>query len=152
MLSMTLLDSYSMQRIVSNAIGLTVVVLAIGPACVSCVSGDRHAVHAPVRSTTHLSLQVPSLGAPVFPHEVPYAKNTPSRSAYLQGFATGWQIIQDAGRGSLVVAPQEYAAPPEVHDAWENGVRDGKEAAYGSYQRQSTASSPDKDHDDDVLP
>lgn len=148
MLSMTLMNSDSMQRRTSNAIDLIVAVSVIGFAGVGCVPQERFAVHAPDRSNTSLSLQVPNLGAPVFPPELPYPEGAPSRSAYLQGFATGWQIIQDGGRGSLVVVPQEYAEPHEVQTAWKNGVRDGRESAYRSYQRQLKSPSLDKDSDD----
>lgn len=140
-----------MQPRYPNVMGLLVAVFVIGSACVGCVPQERFAARAPDQSAASLSLQMPSLGDPVFPHEVPYPESAPSRSAYLQGFATGWQIIQDAGRGSLVVVPQKYAESAEAQAAWKNGIRDGKKSAYRVYQRQSPDPSPDKDHDDGVI-
>ncbi len=137
-----------MQPESRNVTGLLMAVAVIASAGVGCVARNRSSMDLPDQSTTSLSLKMPSLGDPVFPHQVAYPEGSRSRSAYLQGFTTGWQIIQDAGRGALAIVPQKYAESPETQAAWNVGVRDGKEAAYQSYQRQSVAPFPDKDRDD----
>jgi len=76
-----------------------------------------------------LSLPVPHLGIVRLPDKSPYNPYSSGEVAYFDGFVVGWQIIQDAGEGALVYAPEEYSANEELCVAWHRGVADGKSAA-----------------------
>lgn len=108
---------------------LTCILVLVSVSLFGCVRlGDRSPQQAEPRTT--LSLPVPQLGPVQFPDKSPYANRSRSESAYFDGFAAGWRIIQDAGEGALVYAPEEYSADDAVRNAWHKGVVDGKSSAY----------------------
>ncbi len=80
--------------------------------------------------STPLSLSVPQLGSIQLPDQTPYAIGSRSESAYFDGFSVGWRIIQRAGEGGLVYAPNDYSADDELREAWHKGVADGTSSAY----------------------
>jgi hypothetical protein len=72
---------------------------------------------------------VPDLGPAKLPIKTPYDELINERKAYIDGFKIGWEIMQCAGKPSLVAAPEEYCEPVDIHNAWYDGVSDGKKAA-----------------------